>query len=173
MPNKLALFINHNIFLSNEQYKELEKNKKIKTLGVSVSVWVNAKTTKTTEPAIEFFCDYEISGEEDCKEENIKITKNGFKIILPEKIEIKNPKDISFEELSKMSKEEREYHERKRKRWWLKNVEPVNLSLLLRTKNLKFKIKKLDKNFSKLNAIADVQHSIEISTKEELIKSLT
>lgn len=173
MPNKLALFINHNIFLSNEQYKELEKNKKIKTLGVSVSVWVNAKTTKTTEPAVEFFCDYEICGEKDCKEENIKITKNGFKVTLPEKIEIKNPKNISFEELSKMSKEEREYHERKRKRWWLKNIEPVNLGLLLRTKNLKFKIKKLDKNFSKLNAIADVQHSIEISTKEELIKSLT
>lgn len=172
MPNKLALFINHNIFLRENQFKELETYKSITTVGYNIPVWVNAVSTKTTEPAEEIFCEYKVSSNENCEKEEITINRNGYSIILPEKSNNKKPREISFEFLSKMDIKERQYYERKRKRWLERNPEKISLELLLRTKSLRFKIKKLDKKFKKIDAIADIQHSIAIKSIDVLINSL-
>ena len=80
MNNNLALFLTHHIFLTDKQIKKLFDKQNISILGYSVPVWVNAKTSETTEPAMEFFCQYEIdiSNKNDIE----LVNKKGYKINL-------------------------------------------------------------------------------------------
>ena len=170
MINKLALFVTHNIFLTNSQMDQLINNESISTTGVCVPVWLNAKTTKTTEPAAEFFCEYEINNDKN-KEQDIEILENkGYKINLPNK---KLPSIKSSSNLSSMSYEERIKYEDKMNKWWKKHGEPENALSLQKTGYMRVVIQKLDQEFELENSIVDVQHIIEIKTIESLIDSIT
>jgi len=169
MINKIALLISHNVFLTNNQINELIEKNITKCLGVSLPVWVNSKNAKTTEPASEIFCEYEIVNENEKDEHDIKITKNGYKIFIS-KSSWKPPKPMI--DTSEMSQEERSYYERKRERWWKTNPEQMDIDSIKKSNYFRAQIKKLDQEFSKLNAIVDVQHSIEIKKIECLIDSL-
>jgi hypothetical protein len=173
MINKLALFITHNIFLTNDQIEELFNNNYIKTIGVSVPVWINAKNAKTTEPALEFFCEYEIINDKNEKEDVQIIEKKGYKIFMPNS-NWKSPKPNNIQELCDMSQEERVAYEKKRDKWWKEHPEPMNIDNLKKSNYFRMQIKKLDQDFNKLkNCIVDVQHAIEIKTIDSLMKSLT
>jgi hypothetical protein len=171
MPNKLALFVTHNIFLTNNQIEDLLSKNFIKIVGVSVPVWINPKNAKTTEPALEIFCKYEF---EKTKEEFADITfiNEGYKIFLPTP-KWKPPKLINFEELSNLSEKERANYEKKREKWWRENEEPMSIDSLKTSKYFRMQIKKLDQIFDKIdNCLVDVQHTIQIKTIESLEKSL-
>lgn len=171
MPNKLALFVTHNVFLTNNQIEELLKNQIIKTFGVSVPVWINPKNAKTTEPALEFFCEYEI---QNTKEEfgDVIFFEKGYKILLPNP-KWKPPKKMNLEDLVSLSEKERINYEKKRDKWWKENPRPMSLENLNKSKYFRTQIKKLDQIFDDLeNCLVDVQHTIEIKTVESLISSL-
>lgn len=169
MINKLALFITHNIFLTNSQMDQLIKNECISITGVCVPVWLNAKTTKTNEPAAEFFCEYKIDNDKN-KEQDIEILKNkGYKINLPNK---QLPTIKSSPNLSLMSYEERIKYENKMNKWWKKHGEPENALSLKKTGYMRIVIQKLDQEFELENSIVDVQHIIEIKTIESLMDSI-
>jgi hypothetical protein len=160
MINKLALFITHNIFLTNSQIDELiEKNS-------CVPVWINSKSRKTTEPASEFFCNYKIINEKQ-KENEIEIEKKGYKFFLP------NSDWVSKEwpDSSEMSYNKRNKLEKEISKWWEENPAPMNLNNLKNSNYLRTQIKKLDQEFPKIKAIVDIQHTIEIKSIESLIKS--
>lgn len=167
MINKLALLISHNIFLTNDQIETLIQNRFLQCEGVSVPVWVNAKNGKTTEPASEVFVNYEIFT--NCDLEDVEITKKGYKISIP-KLNWKPPKPMI--DTSDLEEEQRKYYERKREKWWREHPAPMNIDSLDKTKYFRIQIKKLDQEFSKLNAKADIQHTIEIKTIDSLIESL-
>lgn len=172
MPNKLALFVTHNIFLTNNQIEDLLKNNFLNAFGVSVPVWINPKNAKTTEPAMEIFCEYEL---ENTQEEfgDVKFTSSGYKIFLPNP-KWKLPKSIGLEELSSLSEEERKVYEKKRDKWWKDNEKPMSTNNLKTSKYFRIQIKKLDQIFDKIeNCLVDIQHTIEIKTIESLEKSLT
>ena len=60
MSNRsICLTVSHNVFLSREQRYALVADKAVRTLGVSVPVWLK-KSGKTDEPAEEVFCWYEL-----------------------------------------------------------------------------------------------------------------
>lgn len=169
MINKLALFITHNIFLTNNQIDQLLNNNSISTTGVSVPVWLNAKIPKTTEPAAEFFCKYEINNNEN-ENQNIEILEDiGYKINLPNKKVLPPKTPLN---LSTMSYEERIKYENKINKWWKTHGESENLLSLQKTGYLRIVIQKLDQEFKLKNSIVDVQHIIEIKTMESLIKSI-
>jgi hypothetical protein len=169
--NNLALFVTHNIFFDQKQIKSFLKKDFIKTKGVSVPVWVNAKTSKTTEPAQEVFCEYEIFRKQEKKD--ILLTKKGYKILLSNEFWTP-PEDIDFEKLAKMTEDQRREFEEKRNKWWKKNPKPFDIEDLQKTKYYRLEIKKLNEKFDKLpGQEVDCQHIIEIKTKEMLVSSLS
>lgn len=172
MTNKLALFITHNIFLTNLQINELFDNSFIKTSGVSVPVWINSKNSKTTEPALEFFCEYKIH---DTKEQfsDIKFNKKGYEIFLPNP-KWKDHKKIKIEDLASLSEKERSDYEKKTSKWWKENPKPMSIENLINSKYFRTKIKKLDQKIDKLSdCLIDIQHTIEIKSIDCLKNSLT
>jgi hypothetical protein len=169
MVNKLALFITHNIFLTNNQINELIENNTLECFGVSVPVWISAKNAKTTEPASEVFCSYQIVNDKNF-EQDIEITKKGYKIFFPN-ANWKPPKPMI--DMSEMTQEERAYHERKRDRWWQKNSEPMNIKTFKKSKYFRMQIKKLDQKIDKINADIDIQHTLEIKTLDCLVSSIS
>ena len=170
MINKLALFINHNIFLTKEQIEKILEKKTIKVIGASVPVWLNASTSKTTEPAKEFFCQYRIYY--DSKKDEVIQSNKVYDIFL-KKIEWKKPENISLEESLKMTFEERKKHEKKMAIFWKKNPEPPNLNQLQTSGKFNKKILELDVKIENIeNHTVDVQHVLNIKKTEELSKSL-
>jgi hypothetical protein len=170
MVNKLALFVTHNIFLTNNQLNELIDKNFLETTGVSVPVWVNASNGKNTEPALEYFCKYEIINDLDKQESIETVDRKGYRIYLPQSDwePIKETEDFS-----NLSEEERKNYEKKIKKWWEKNPEPQSIKTLKKSKYFRTQIKKLDEEFDKINYKVDVQHIIEIKTMESLVESLS
>ena len=168
MDNNLALFLIHNIFLTNTQIEYFFKKKEIEVVGVSIPVWVNAKTSETSEPASEIFCQYIIK--QHRKESDIEFLKNGYQISLCNK-KNKKPKEINFEELSNMTKEERKEFESKRNKWFKENSKII--LEYLKNGYYRTEIKKINQTFDKLpNCLIDVQHIVEIKTIDKLNQSL-
>jgi hypothetical protein len=168
MINKLALFVVHNIFLTEKQIDTFFNKNSIKTIGVSVPVWVNSKNSKTTEPGFEYFCNYQIVlGEQ----EDVSIQKCGYKLFLPKPRKIRKTKHHNVD-FNNLSKNEREYHERKIEKWNKEHPEYCNLDNLKKSKYFRTSIKKYDQNFSKLECLVDIQHTIEIKSMDLLMKSL-
>ena len=166
----LALFVTHNIFFNKQQIKKFIDKDHIKITGVSVPVWVNAKNSKTTEPAQEFFCKYEIFNNQ--REQDIIATKNGYVIHLS-KTNWKMPSKIQYKNLAKMEEKERISFLEKRDKWWKKNQKPQDVLDFEKTKYFRAELKKLDQKFSKLpGTLIDCHHVIEIKTIENLISSL-
>lgn len=171
MINKLALFINHNIFLTNEELKKILENEKTIVIGVSVPVWMNARTTKTTEPAKEYFCEYEINY--NSKKDEIIKSKNGYEIFL-KKTEWIKPNIISIEESLKMNFEERKKYDKEISKLWAKNPEPQDLkNLYEKERNFKKIIKKLNVTIEEVaNAVINIQHVLNIKKINKLKKTL-
>ena len=165
----LALFVTHNIIFNKQQIKKFFDKDYIKIIGVSVPVWVNAKNSKTTEPAQEFFCKYEIYNNK--KENDVMITKTGYVIHLAKsnwKMPSKIPKN-----LANMEENERRLFLEKRDKWWKKNQKQIDILDFEKTKYFRTEIKKLDQKFEKIpNASVDCHHVIEISSTEKLLSSL-
>ena len=166
--NNLALFITHNIFLTKEQVNELVLGNKIETSGVSVPVWVNAKTGKTTEPASEIFCVYVIhNSKEKNKDINI-LSKKGYEIFLPQCETWTRPDDINFEEIALLSSEERQLKMAERDKWWFNNPRPPCVEDL-KNGYVRFEIKKTKQKIQRKEYSA--QHIIEIADWQRLQKS--
>jgi hypothetical protein len=169
MDNNLALFLIHNIFLTNNQIESFFKKKEIEVIGISVPVWVNAKTSETSEPAAEVFCQYVIK--QHRKDSDVEILpKNGYQIFLCNK-KNKKPKEINFEELSAMSAEDRKDFEKKRNKWFKENSKMILQDL--KNGYYRTEIKKINQTFEKLpKCLVDVQHIVEIKTIEKLKESI-
>ena len=168
--NSLALFTTHNIFFNKQQIKKFFENDYIKIAGVSVPVWVNAKNSKTTEPAQEVFCKYEIYNNQ--REKDVVITKNGYTIHL-EKTTWKEPSKIKYKNISEMEEEERLLFLEKRDKWWKKNPRPIEIYDISESGYFRTEVKKLNQNFEKIaGSTVDCQHVIEIKTIENLLSNL-
>jgi hypothetical protein len=168
--NNLALFVTHSIFLTKEQIENLLKKNTIDVLGCCVPVWINAKTGKTTEPAVEIFCNYKIHNDQKKSKEIEKIARRGYEIFIPQNKKWKLPPKIDYEEISKLSSEERQLFLKERDKWWFDNPKPPCIENL-KNGYLRFDIKKTDQKIYKKNYMA--QHVIEISDIKRLEKSLT
>lgn len=168
--SNLALFVTHNVFLTKEQIEELLSGTSIETVGHCVPVWVDAKTGKTTEPASEVFCNYKIYNEEGKDRDIIFISKKGFKIFVPNKINWSPPKPLNFEELGAMSSEERQLALKERDKWWFENPKPHDLDNL-KNGYMRLEIKKTNQKIKRKEYSA--QHIIEIATWNRLKESLT
>ena len=168
--NSLALFTTHNIFFNNQQIRKFIDKGHIKTIGVSVPVWVNAKTSKTTEPAQEIFCQYEIYNNQ--REKDIITTKKGYTIHL-ETPTWKEPVGIPYEKISKMEEEEKKLFFEKRDKWWKKNSKSIEINDMLMSGYYRLEVKKYDQTFEKIRGYSvDCQHIIEIKNINKLISSL-
>jgi hypothetical protein len=75
----LSLAIHHNIHLTREQRYALHEGETITVVGVSVPVWFIQK--KTSEPAKEVFCKYNLSNPK--KDMPIQILEDGYDITIP------------------------------------------------------------------------------------------
>ena len=131
---------------------------------------MNASNGKTTEPALEYFCKYEIINDLDKQESIETIDKKGYRIYLPQSEWAPIEDTI---DLSNLSEGERKSYEKKINKWWEKNPEPQSLKTLKKSKYFRTQIKKLDEKFDKVNYTVDVQHIVEIKTMESLIESLS
>jgi len=170
MVNKLALFINHNIFLTKEELEKTLNKKIVKVIGASVPVWMNVKTTETTEPAKEFFCEYEIYY--DSEEDEIIKSEYGYNIFL-KKVDWKKPKTISLEDSLKMTHQERMLYEREIQILWKSNPEPPNLNRLRSKGIFKKSITELNITLDEIdNSVIDIQHVLNIKNIKDLNETL-
>ena len=102
-----SLIISHSIFLDeNERYKLSVDQESIEKTGVFVPVWMNGDVT--TEPATEFFCKYEIKNKSTDKGSEVKRTKNGFSINIPQIPKEYVKQELSNDKWRKMSQNERD-----------------------------------------------------------------
>jgi hypothetical protein len=121
-----SLIISHNIFLNeNERYKLSVDREPIEKTGVFTPVWMNGDVT--TEPASEFFCKYEIKNDAD-KGSEVKRTKKGFSINIPQ-----IPKEYVKQELS--NEEWRKMNQNEKDDWYRKNPTPDSGENLLNIKD--------------------------------------
>lgn len=168
--SNLALFVTHNIFLTKEQIEEVLNKTSIKVIGHCVPVWIDAKTGKTTEPASEVFCTYEINNDETKNRDIVFVPQEGFEIFLPNKADWTPPPEIDFESLATLSSEDRQLFLKKRDKWWFDNPKPQGLDNL-KNGYLRFEVKKTNQKIKRKEYSA--QHVIEIATWDRLKNSLT
>ena len=162
-----SLIISHSIFLNkNERYKLSVDREPIEKIGVFTPVWMNGEVT--TEPATEFFCKYEIKNEDADKGSEVKRTKKGFSINIPQIPKGYVKQELSNEEWRKMNQNEKD-------NWYDKNPTPDSGENLLNIKDggseyLYFKHVISTKN-NKGDAVYLV-HFIQMKGIEELEKSI-
>ena len=167
--NNIALFLTHNIFLDQNQIDVFFKKNKIKTLGMSVPVWVNAKTSKTSESAEEVFCNYEI---EISDKNDIQLIKNGYKISL-QILSKKEAEKINYENLATLTEKERTEYLNARDRWWKKNSQQMRIENIKECEYFRIEIKKMEQKFEEISKHSvDCQHIIEIKSIKKLQQSL-
>lgn len=168
--SNLALFVTHHVFLTKNEIDLLLNKKTIEAIGHCVPVWINAKTSKTTEPGVEIFCNYTIQNSSNKSRAIEKIPKKGYELFLPQNINWKPPKEIDYESLSSLSSEERQELMRERDKWWFNNPRPPCVEDL-KNGYLRFEIKETDQKIYGKNYSS--QHIIEVADIERLKKSLT
>jgi hypothetical protein len=167
--NNLALFVTHNLFLTKEQIENIVSGQPVETTGISVPVWVNAKTGKTTEPATEIFCAYLLHNSKEKDRQIDIIPKKGYEIYLPRCESWNPPPDINFEELATFSESERQLFLIERDKWWFNNPKPPSVEDL-KNGYLRFEIKKTKQKIQKKEY--SEQHIIEIAEWKRLEDSL-
>lgn len=170
MTNNLALFVTHHIFLTDEQIKEVSSGSSLVCSGLCVPVWVDAKSGKTTEPAKEIFCFYELSVSDGGFGRIESIKKKGYRVLIPSASEWKPPKPLDFESLSSSSPEERALVLKDREEWWFRNPKPMDIEDLSRG-YLRFDSKSVDQKIGRKKY--SCHHVMEISSVARLIESLT
>jgi hypothetical protein len=168
--NNLALFVTHNLFLTEDQIVELLAGKTVGLIGCCVPVWVDAKTGRTNEPASEIFCEYLIHNSQDKQKDIDIIKKKGYEIFVPNSDEWKNPPELDFEKISLMNSEDRMAFLKERDKWWFNNPRPPNVENL-RGGYLRFEVKKTKQKVQRKEYSA--QHVIEIAKLKRLEDSLT
>jgi hypothetical protein len=170
MSNNLALFVTHHVFLTDNQISQVVSGSKVSCEGCCVPVWVDAASGKTTEPAKEIFCSYELSAS-DGGPGSVEFNKKmGYKVLLPRASEWKPPKEIDFESLSSLSAEERALILRDRDEWWFRNPKPMDIQDLSRG-YLRFDVKNTDLKIGRRKYSS--HHVVEISSVKRLENSLT
>ena len=168
--SNLALFVTHHIFLEKDQIETLLNKKEISAVGHCVSVWVNAKNGKTTEPAPEIFCNYKIHNSIEKHRTIEKVPKKGFEIYLPQNINWNPPPPIDYEKISNLPSEERQLMMSERDKWWFSNPKPY-CAKDLKNGYIRFEIKNTDQKI--YGKKYSSQHMIEIADIDRLKKSLT
>lgn len=166
--NKLILCVDHRIFFKDEDFNLIESNGIIESEGVSIAVWLNAANGKTSEPAKEIFCKYTIYNDPKTTA-SIDLYKNHYEIFLPQKGNWKPPPDIDFEKLSQMTPQQRFVFEQNRNVWLERNPMPPCLESMLKSKSIKFEVKKVD-DYNKIKIA--IRHTIQINSINLLKKSL-
>lgn len=184
---KLVLFVNHNIFLTREERYSLVNRERVETTGVSVPVWMEYNTGKTTEPAEEVFCRYRLDNDKSRKPSVRGLRSDeghgiGYWINIPQLPEDwKDLPPIDYNQLGEMSAEERKRFCELRDQWFKKNPQPPSGESLRDHKDkggeyLRFEMKMSAKmnsqevELSKLKIL--VSHSVEIKTLAKLEESM-
>lgn len=168
--NNLALFVTHNVFLTEEQINDLLGGSSANVIGHCVPVWVDAKTGKTSEPAAEIFCEYEIENSKEKSSDIEMLSKKGFRLFLPNQDLNNPPPEINFEELASMTSEKRMELMKERDNWWFNNPVLPNVSNL-KNGYLRFEIKKTKQKIQ--NKSYSAQHIIEIARWTRLHETIT
>lgn len=169
MANNLALFVTHNLFFTEDQIKQLISGSSVKLIGHCVPVWVDAKTGRTTEPASEIFCEYLVHNSKE-KSRDIKLsTKKGYEIFVPNDETWTPPSEVSLEELSTMTSEQRSDFMKERDAWWFSNPRPPHIENL-KNGYLRFEIKKTRQKYKKKDYAS--QHVIEMANIRRLEESM-
>jgi len=169
MVNNLGLFVTHYVFLTDDQIASVVAGEGLSCMGHCVPVWVDAKTGRTTEPAKEVFCFYEIRRHESPKPDVRLQEGRGYSIWIPEKSEWSPPAEVNFDEISSWTKEQREGFLSERDKWWFNNPRPMDLSDLARG-YMRFEIKVTDLKIGRRKYSA--QHMVEIASLAKLHESL-
>lgn len=184
---KLVLFVNHNIFLTRDQRYAIVNRERVETTGVSVPVWMEYNTGKTTEPAEEVFCRYRLDNDESRKPSVRGLRSSdghgtGYWINLPQlPADWQDLPPIDVDQLGEMSSQERQRFCELRDQWFKKNPTPPNGNFLRDVGDrggeyLRFEMKMSAKmnsqtvDLSKLKIL--VSHSVEIKTLDRLEESL-
>jgi hypothetical protein len=166
--NNLALFVTHNIFLTKDETETFISSGEIKVVGHCVPVWVDAKTGKTTEPASEIFCVYELFRGEEFAEVEV-IPRKGFLIKTP-KSDWTGPEQIDYQKIGQMSSSDRQSYLKERDKWWFNNPKPQDIENL-QNGYLRFEVKKMKQKTGGRSHSA--QHVVEIADVSRLRDSLT
>lgn len=166
--NVIALFVTHNIFLTEDQALSLASGVTVETTGHCVPVWVEAKTGRTTEPANEIFCLYRLHNLKDTDREVRILPRKGYEIFLPHTSSWEPPPAADYEKMSVWPSEQRMALMREVEKWWFLNPRPPDASDVGRG-YLRFDIRRTE---GKGNKSHQEQHVVEISTWGRLMDSL-
>ena len=170
MTNNLALFVTHHVFLTDEQISLVVSGEKVSCVGHCVPVWVDAKTGRTTEPAKEVFCSYEIFNTGKGMGDVEPVDTFGYRLWLPSASAWSPPPDIDFNAMAEWSSEKREAFLKERDMWWFNNPRPQDAENLARG-YLRFEVKKQELKIGKRTYSS--QHMVEMSSVARLVDSLT
>lgn len=170
MTNNLGLFVTHHVFLTDAEIARLVSGESLSKLGHCVHVWIDAKTGRTTEPAREVFCTYDLFNEAD-KTRAVEFRKGrGYSVWLPRSVGWSPPDEIDFKSMADWTSERRSEFMKERDAWWFNNPRPPDAEDLSRG-YLRFEVKVTDLKVGRRRYSA--QHMVEISHEGSLIESLT
>jgi hypothetical protein len=170
MTNNLGLFITHHLFLTDDQISDLVSGSPVSCMGHCVPVWIDAKTGRTTEPAKEVFCGYELFNSAG-KPAAVEFVKGrGYSVWLPRATGWSPPEPIDFGEIAGWTGERRAELLKERDAWWFNNPRPPDAEDLSRG-YLRFEVKVSDLKAGRRKYSA--QHIVELSSVGRLKASLT
>lgn len=169
MTNNLALFITHHVFLTDAEISKATVGEKTSVVGHCVAVWVDAKTGRTTEPAKEIFCAYEIEGLPNGPGDLEPVDGVGFRIRLPRASEWKPPEEVDFAKMALWTSEMREEFLKKRDAWWFNNPKPMDVSDLANG-YVRFDVKKQGMKVGRRKY--SVQHVVEVASVRRLTETM-
>lgn len=165
--NNIALFVTHNIFLTEEEASKVADGHAVSTTGHCVPVWVDAKTGNTTEPAKEVFCQYIVNNSSESEREVRVVPKKGYEIFIPKRSGWEPPAGVDYEKIAVWPSEERIALFKEMERWWFSNPKPMDAEDLRRG-YIRFETKKTESGKKKRHE----QHVVEIALWSRLISSL-
>lgn len=169
MTNNLGLFVTHHMFLTDDQIAKVVSGEKVTCVGHCVPVWVDAKTGKTTEPANEIFCRYDVFNSAEKNNEVVPLIGEGYEIWLPRN-SWEPPPEIDFESMAEWTSEQREAFQKERDMWWFNNPRLPDASDLA-AGYIRFEFKEKDLKVSKRRYSA--QHIVEVASLSRMMDSLT
>jgi len=170
MPNNLALFATHHVFLTDDEILRASSGASVSCVGHCVPVWVEAKSGRTTEPAKEAFCSYELSVVAEGPGVVELVEGLGYRVMMPRDTRWTPPKEIDFAEISTWTSEMRQDFLSKRELWWFNNPRMPDVENLKRG-YLRFDFKRQGMKIGRRKY--SVQHVVEISSIKRLMESLT
>lgn len=170
MTNNLGLFVTHHVFLTDEQIGLVVSGEQVSCVGHCVPIWIDAKTGKTTEPAKEIFCSYELFNSNLRRNEVVPVKGRGYELWLPKAASWSPPPEIDFQQMAGMTSEERGVLQKERDMWWFNNPRPPDADNLSRG-YLRFEVKTKDLKIGRRTYSS--QHMVEIARLSRLLDSLT